>query len=265
MEAVLYVGHGSRMKAGAEEAKRFVRQVMKKVSAPIQELCFLELTAPDIMQGIERCIERGATSIAIVPLLLLTAVHAKEDIPNEIAEARHRYPDVRFSYGRTLGVHPDIVEALYDRITAHHPPTSSSISSAIPSSIHSDAKVIIVGRGSSDADVKKDLLHMASMLQQRYAFQSVDVCFLYGAEPSYSDVMTELETAQDKHIYIVPYLLFTGLLLKGIEKRVAAHRLIRSDQLIVLCEALGYHQAIENVLIQRVNEVLCNEVIPHHA
>lgn len=244
MEAILYVGHGSRMKAGVEEAERFIKKLMEKVSVSIQELCFLELSSPNIMQGIERCIQRGATSIAVMPMLLLTAVHAKVDIPNAIDKARSLYPHVQFSYGETLGVHSDIVDALFDRIASQQRSPSS------------DATVVIVGRGSSDADVKHDLTQIASMLQQRYAFQNVEVCFLYGAEPSFSEMMSTLETAQVKQAFIVPYLLFTGLLLKGIEKRVAAHRHIRSDQHVILCEALGYHQAVERVAIQRVNEVL---------
>lgn len=244
MEAVLYVAHGSRMKAGVEEAERFVTRLMNNVNVLIQELCFLELASPNLMQGIERCIQRGATSIAVMPLLLLTAVHAKVDIPNEMGKARLRFPNVKLSYGRTLGVHPDIVAALFDRIITQQTVLSS------------DAKVIIVGRGSSDPDVKKDLTEIARMLQKHYPFQAVDVCFLYGAKPSFSDTMIALETERVKQVYIVPYLLFTGLLLTGIEERIAAHRRIRNDQHVILCEALGYHQAIKSVAIERVNEVL---------
>lgn len=40
MKAVLYICHGSRLQAAKEEAVTFVSSCMKRVSAPIQELCF---------------------------------------------------------------------------------------------------------------------------------------------------------------------------------------------------------------------------------
>ena len=64
MQAVLYVAHGSRVKAGIQEAYRFVEKVKGKTGVKIQELCFLELAEPSISQGIKNCMLKGATSIA---------------------------------------------------------------------------------------------------------------------------------------------------------------------------------------------------------
>ena len=47
------------------------------IDVPIQEICFLELAAPSMDEGITKCVERGATKIAVVPILLLTAAPCK--------------------------------------------------------------------------------------------------------------------------------------------------------------------------------------------
>ena len=40
MQAVLYVAHGSRIKAGVEEAIQFIKSSQAMIDVPIQEICF---------------------------------------------------------------------------------------------------------------------------------------------------------------------------------------------------------------------------------
>ncbi len=77
METILYVGHGSRSREGCEQAISFIKKCMSHNETEIQEYGFLELTSPTIEEAFERCISRGASPIKVIPLLLLTASHAK--------------------------------------------------------------------------------------------------------------------------------------------------------------------------------------------
>lgn len=242
MQAVLYVGHGSRLKAGADEAIQFIERCKTHIDVPIQEISFLELAEPTIEEGIAKCVERGATSIAVVPILLLTAHHANDDIPFEIEVAKIMYPDVIFTYGKALGIHPKIVDSLYDRIVEQQVP------------IAEDAHVLLIGRGSSDPAVKKDLTEIARQLKGKYSFSNVDVSFLYGAKPSFEDALLQLKKDEHQQVFIIPYLLFTGILMKNIEENVAQQ--FPNDERIILCNSLGYHRAVEEVLVERVNELL---------
>ena len=245
MQAILYVGHGSRIAAGAEEAIQFIERAKAIIAVQIQEICFLELSSPNIEEGIARCVERGATKIAVVPILLLTAQHANEDIPFEIEVGKVMYPDVEFTYGKAFGIHPKIVASLVDRV----------IEQKIE--ITDDARVLLVGRGSSDPAVKQDLTAIARLLGEKYPFRQVDVCFLYGATPSFDEGLQQLRQTGGKQVFIIPYLLFAGVLRKGIEKKVAQQ--VAIEQQFILCESLGYHQSIQDVLIERVHELLAKE------
>lgn len=244
MQAVLYIGHGSRVAAGAEEAIQFIEGAKPLVDCPIQEICFLELTAPSVDEGIRKCVERGATKIAVVPILLLTAHHANEDIPLEIAKGQRKYPDVVFTYGKAFGIHPKIIHSLLDRVIEQNVP------------ITKDAQVLLVGRGSSDVAVKRDLTTIAELLRNQYPFRQVDVCFLYGASPSFDEAIQQLQETSVAQVFIIPYLLFTGILMKGIEKKLKG--LSSSQQQFILCESLGYHPYIQEVLVERVQELLLN-------
>ncbi|WP_318614410.1 sirohydrochlorin chelatase [Sporosarcina sp. YIM B06819] len=247
MQAVLYVGHGSRIQAGVEEAIQFIENCKVMIDVAIQEICFLELASPSVDEGITKCVERGATKIAVVPILLLTANHANEDIPFEIEVGKIMYPDVEFTYGKAFGIHPKIVDSLYDRV----------IQKQVP--IDVEAQVLLVGRGSSDVAVKRDLTEIAQLLANKYPFQQVDVCFLYGTSPSFDEALAQIRQTTPRQIFIIPYLLFSGILMNGIERKIAKHS--SNDHQIILCENLGYHKYVQDVLVERVNDLLAAPAI----
>ncbi|HBZ08304.1 MAG TPA: sirohydrochlorin chelatase [Bacillus bacterium] len=245
MQAVLYVAHGSRLKAGVAEAIEFIEKVKFNVDAPIQEICFLELAEPGISEGISKCVERGASHIAIIPILLLTAVHAKKDIPEKIEVGKQIYPHVRFTYGTTIGVHPKIIESLYDRIIEKK------------TALDADAVVLLVGRGSSDPLVKQDLTRIGNLLKKNYSFQQVEVSFLYGASPHVDEALNLLLNSAKKQIFVIPYLLFSGLLKNGVEKKIK--RLSDPNHSIILCDSIGDHPNIQEVIAERVKEAIETE------
>lgn len=62
-QAILYIGHGGRLKKAQQEACAFLEGCRSDMSAPIQEISFLELAPPDIESGFKACAEKGATHI----------------------------------------------------------------------------------------------------------------------------------------------------------------------------------------------------------
>jgi len=247
MEAVLYVGHGTRVAKGVQEALDFIERGKKGVKAPIQETCFLELVEPDIIEGVRRCVEKGATVISIVPILLLTAMHAKTDIPDELEKAKKLYPHIKFKYGRPFGIHEKITQALVDRI--HEKDKAPG----------PEDMVLIVGRGSSDPDVKRDLTEIAENLEELHSFKKVAISFMFGAAPRLRNGLVSAQAIGAKKVFIVPYLLFSGLVMRDIEEELA--KLPESNQQFILCESLGYHPRVSEVLQERTNELLEEQLV----
>ncbi|UZJ79917.1 sirohydrochlorin chelatase [Fictibacillus sp. KU28468] len=240
MKALLLICHGSRTKAGMEKALEFAKRCMGASDYPIKEVCFLELSAPDISKGVEACVRQGAASICAIPVLLLTAAHAKKDIPEEIMLQQERYPNVEISYGKPFGVHDSLSHLLWERIT-------ESVDT-----FHKNAVILLVGRGSSDPDVKRDLNAIAANLQKNYEVPRVETCFLTAAQPSFEE-MLRLSGWGYQQIIVVPYLLFPGILLSGMKNAIAQQQ-NQSDQNFILCEALGYHPVLQDVLSTRIEE-----------
>ncbi|WP_394231801.1 sirohydrochlorin chelatase [Niallia oryzisoli] len=242
MEAILYICHGSRVKQAADEAVAFIQKVMQKVDAPIQEIGFLELAEPSIAESFERCVNKGATTIIAVPILLLTAAHAKEDIPEEIAHLQSRFPKIELKFGKPIGVHKKMIEILLERIKE----------TSIP--IKQNASVLLVGRGSSDPDVKRDLTTIGKLLEQKSFVKQVQVCFLTAAEPSFEQALERLRQDEVEQIFVIPYLFFTGILMRKIEKTIQKIKREHGPDYI-LCDYLGYHPIIEDILYEQISEL----------
>jgi sirohydrochlorin ferrochelatase len=240
MQAVLYIGHGSRIKKAADEAKQFIEKAIMDVSVPIQEICFLELSEPTIMEGVQKCVDKGATRIAVIPFLLLTAGHAKDDIPNELAKVKKSFPSVIFEYGSPLGVNNKLIDVLEERIKEQEQGIEN-------------ATILLVGRGSSDPEQAKDFETIASRLGQRSFAKEVHICYLAANSPTFEEGLEGL-IKQRKKVFVLPYLLFTGILMKGMEKKIKD--LNKRGHDIVLCDYLGYHDNVKEVLIDRVDEIL---------
>jgi len=238
MQAILYIAHGSRVKEGVEQAVTFLQGVQQEVDVAIQEICFLELATPTIAEGIASCIRKGATAIAVMPILLLAAQHAKHDIPKEMAKAQKLYPYVKFTYGEPLGIHERLIDTLQARIIEKQQPNSN-------------ASVLLIGRGSSDPAVKRDLAKIAKRLRAKYHYKAVDTCFLYGMGPTFEDWLLQVKGKQQQ-VFIVPYLLFTGILRQSIAKRLQGF----DSQNIMLCESLGYDANVKKVLVERIDKLL---------
>ena len=242
MKAVLYICHGSRIREANEQAISFIQQIMKRVDMPIQEISFLELAEPTIAGGFESCIRKGATEIIAIPILLLTAAHAKKDIPEELANIQADFPNVDVKLGHPIGVHEKMIELLLERLEEPNIP------------IKEDSLVLLVGRGSSDPDVKRDLTRIGELLEQRSRVKRVKVCYLTASAPSFQDSLEEVKRLGTKQVFVIPYLFFTGTLMNNIKNSIQKGNNDQTTEWI-LCRCLGYHPILEEIIHEQIIEL----------
>ncbi|MEO2074074.1 MAG: sirohydrochlorin chelatase [Bacillus sp. (in: firmicutes)] len=237
MKAILYIGHGTRSKKGAEEAKAFIERVMNQVNIPIQELCFLELTHPLIEEGFKRCVERGATDITVVPLFLLAAGHIKQDIPDALSSLKVKYPQIQVNVRDPFGVQGLILDGVAEliRITAGE--------------VGPDDRVLVVGRGSSDPAVHVDFAKITTGIRERLGIERVSVCFMAAAEPRLSEGLELITIGAAGRVIVVPYLLFSGLLTAEVSQEVRKRQ--QQGQQILHTGPLNGHRVIEDIVVKR--------------
>jgi sirohydrochlorin ferrochelatase len=114
--AILMMAHGSRI-AEANDAAREVAAMVQQLSGfEIVEVSFRELHEPNIQQGIDACVARGAERILLMPYFLFMGAHVQHDLPEEIEEAKKRHPDLIMEMGGHLGAHRKLAEIEAERI-----------------------------------------------------------------------------------------------------------------------------------------------------
>jgi len=114
--AILMMAHGSRISEANDAAREVAKMVQEMTGFEIVEVSFRELHEPDIQQGIDACVARGAQRILLMPYFLFMGAHVQHDLPEEIEEAKKRHPDLIMAMGSHLGAHRKLAEIETERI-----------------------------------------------------------------------------------------------------------------------------------------------------
>jgi len=244
------IGHGTRDDEGRQTFLDFANAYQAlDTSRPVVP-CFLELTGPTIQEGVDRCVEQGYTELSALPVLLFAARHNKFDITNELDRAKLRHPQLKFHYGRHFGITPGILELWRSRLASLDRPQWK----------REDTALLFVGRGSSDPDANGDVYKLARILWEGSGYLTVETCFIGITHPRLEDGFRRARLYQPKQIIVLPYFLFTGILVKKIFD-VTAQQQEQYPNISMTClPEMGLHPQLFRVLREREIETQLGQV-----
>ena len=106
MQALLIVAHGSRRTQSNDEIRALAAKVAAQSADTYEHVssAFLELAEPSIPDGIQQCIDQGATDITIMPFFLSAGRHVVNDVPELVQAKQAENPQVRVRMAPYLGV-----------------------------------------------------------------------------------------------------------------------------------------------------------------
>jgi cobalt/nickel transport system ATP-binding protein len=243
--ALLLVGHGSRSAKGVAAYWDFAA-VLRAAAPHLKVGCgFIELASPDLDTAIDRLVEEGATSVVAVPLVLLGAGHLKNDGPAALARARLRHQGVEFAYGRDLGIHPAPLAVAEQRIkeTVADWPAGGTA-------------VVIVSRGSTDPDANADLYKVGRLLWDGRGFELVEPAFVSLAAPAVPAALDRCRKLGARRVAVVPYFLFTGILVDRIHEQARAWAALHPDVLVRVGPELGPVPQLAHLVLKRYDEAV---------
>lgn len=246
--ALMIVGHGSRDPDGTREFLELVDMFRVRAPARVVECGFLEFARPIVAEGMERCVARGARTIVVLPAMLMAAGHAKNDIPSEIHEARRRFPEVDFHYGRHLHLHSRIVELCQLRIEAAE-------QEARPID-RKDTLLLVVGRGSSDPDANADVLKLSRILWEGMGFGWAAAAFSGVTTPLLPEALERCRRMGFARLVVFSFFLFTGILEKRIRQTTRAFARDHPDTDCVYANYLNSHPFLYETFAERDHEAL---------
>jgi len=115
--AILLIDHGSRRAEANALLEDVADQVRRRAPESIVEVAHMDIAEPDIDEGIDACVRKGATRIIVHPFFLGPGRHTSEDIPAQIERAGQRHPNVQIRISEPLGNHAALIDVILDRVS----------------------------------------------------------------------------------------------------------------------------------------------------
>ena len=213
---VLLVGHGTRSELGRRQCQALAAEIAAGLEPQsyVTELAYLELASPTIEESIVRLVKRQIQRLVVAPLLLFAAGHAKEDIPAAVrsALAVAGRPDLPMVQTRPLGLQEPVIELAAARFRV----------AADPRIVSAETCLLLIGRGSRDAEATAEMRQLGAILHQRLGIGGLHVGFMAMAQPAARAMILAAAVSPFRQIVVQPHLLFHGELLDRLEENVSA-------------------------------------------
>jgi sirohydrochlorin cobaltochelatase len=245
--ALLIAGHGTRDEAGAEAFRDFVRALeLRRPDLPVAG-GFIELSPPPLGDAVAELVQRGVRRFAAVPLMLVSAGHAKGDIPAALNREKERHPGISYTYGRPLGPHPALLRVLERRLEEALEGTAED---------RSDVTVLLVGRGSTDPDANAEVFKAARLLWEGRGYAGVETAFVSLAAPDVPSGLQRCARLGARRIVVLPYFLFTGVLPDRVRQQTEDWAAARPEVEVRSADVIGPEPELLDLVLERYEEAV---------
>ncbi|MFF0837170.1 MULTISPECIES: sirohydrochlorin chelatase [unclassified Streptomyces] len=245
--ALLIAGHGTRDEAGAEAFRDFVRELGRRHPELPVAGGFIELSPPPLGEAVAELVERGVRRFAAVPLMLVSAGHAKGDIPAALNREKERHPGISYAYGRPLGPHPALLDVLRRRLEEALAGTSAE---------RSDVTVLLVGRGSTDPDANAEVHKAARLLWEGRGYAGVETAFVSLAAPDVPGGLDRCARLGARRIVVLPYFLFTGILPDRVRRQTEEWAAAHPELEVRSADVIGPEPELLDLVMERYAEAV---------
>ncbi|MFY4718126.1 sirohydrochlorin chelatase [Streptomyces sp. LaBMicrA B280] len=243
--ALLIAGHGTRDDAGAEAFRAFVRELgLRRPDLPVAG-GFIELSPPPLGDAVAELVERGVRRFAAVPLMLVSAGHAKGDIPAALAREKERHPSISYTYGRPLGPHPALLNVLERRLD-----------DVIGEQDRAEVTVLLVGRGSTDPDANAEVFKAARLLWEGRGYAGVETAFVSLAAPDVPSGLDRCVALGARKIVVLPYFLFTGILPDRVRRQTEEWAAGHPETAVASADVIGPEPELLDLVLERYEEAV---------
>ncbi|MFB6357269.1 MAG: sirohydrochlorin chelatase [bacterium] len=244
-ESVLFMGHGSRDSGAVNECMSMVQDVEQSLGQQFTP-GFLELSKPLLFPEIVRQINDGVERFLCFPNMLLPGRHTMDHLPGVIGWAQRHFPNVEFYYGNFIGNHPYVYEILYNNYQKALDQFDVLTSS-------NRTAVVVVGRGSTSDRSNRTFEKMVWRFREKYEISNLTWCYISLAEPGSIPTLHRVaQTGTYRRIMLLPYFLFTGVLIKRIRHQMKHIAEQYPGIQFVLGDYFGKDERLHDILYDRI-------------
>ena len=114
MKAIILFGHGARDARWSEPFDRLVGLWQEQHPAVPVEVAFLEMMQPSLDEAVSRLVNKGAKTIAVVPVFFGQGGHLRNDFPLLLDACREKFPQISLSATPAVGEDLAVLQAIID-------------------------------------------------------------------------------------------------------------------------------------------------------
>jgi sirohydrochlorin cobaltochelatase len=247
LDAVVLVAHGSRSSAGREAMAGLAASVSSALPTVAVHLGFLELCDPPASELADTVLASGVRRMAVVPLMLHSAGHAKSDVPAVVLGARRRHPGAEVVYARPFGAD----HVLLDRARR-----------CVEVAGGDGLPLAVLSRGTSDPDANGEAYRVARLVAEMTRAPLVAPGFSGVTWPDVRGALEQLRRLGASKVAAFAWYLAPGVLLDRIQEDL--HR-FAADTGIEVVDAghLGTGPDVVRLVLERVDEAVTGRVVPN--
>ncbi|MCL4461491.1 MAG: sirohydrochlorin chelatase [Nitrospirae bacterium] len=240
---VLLVVHGSPDNRGNLHALEAYARLKERMGDRVpMALGFIEHATPSVDESLD-LLAREVEGVALVPFLLFDAGHSKSDMSAYIRRAQRLHPDLEIIRDWAFGTDQQIVTLLLEIL----PPVDPAIRETL----------VLVGRGSLDANANASLFYQGRRLWERRKGSLPLFSFISVTDPRLSDLLESLEPDRQDRLVLLPYFLFEGVLMDRIRNLGAGYREKKNfSGEIAVTPPFGDHPAFLDHVADRIARLL---------
>ena len=242
MPALVIAAHGTRDAEGEQTARDLVARVARMLPETHVSVGFVELSEPSVPDAVRTALET-TDHVVVVPLMMGTGIHSRDDIPGFIAEVREQHPGARIDYSRHLGREELLFQAVNQRIDA-----------AMAEWKRQDTALVWIGRGARVPQSNHDHLRLGTEWQRRNEWHSVHSGFIQVTNPSLPEALDAAHASGAKQVLAMGHWLFPGRLRTWTFERSEAWAAQHPGVAVRVAEVIGDCDELAQLVVRRFRE-----------
>lgn len=243
---LILAAHGSRDPEGVAACRAVAERVRGLLPGTRMALGFVELAEPSVAEAVAEAIEgrevTGEVDAVLVPLMLATGEHVREDIPRAIDEGRG---EARVRYAASLLSSPLLMSAMRHRIEE-----------ALGDWRAKDTACVFVGRGSLVTESNAERYRLARTLMEESGLGSIHLGFIQVSRPSVPEALNTAMASGARQIIVAPHFLFPGKLRTWNLDQVRAWAEQHPEVEVRVAEVIGDCDELARLIVDRYAEEL---------
>ncbi len=232
--ALVCLAHGSRDPRSSATVTALVAEVKAQRPDLRIEKAFLDLSKPNFQTVVDRLVRAGYDEIVVVPLLLNEAFHARVDVPDAIAQATERHPQLKVGATDVLGLETRFLEVLDERMR-------DALKAARVREL--DA-LVLAAAGSTDPLANQAVARLARVWGTHHKLP-VTAAYATAAPPATGEAVRAFRAQGRRHIAVASLFLAPGSLVDR------AAELALEAGAVAVSEPLGAHPEIARTVLAR--------------